>query len=54
MADAIGYLRSEVRPVMERSPGYLGTSLLLDPRQVSWVRIVLDVEQCAHGIQHAR
>jgi hypothetical protein len=31
LADAVSYLTSEVRPVMERQPGNLGTSLLLDP-----------------------
>ena len=31
LADAVSYLRSEVRPIMERQPGNLGTSLLLDP-----------------------
>ena len=31
LADAVSYLRSEVRPVMERQPGNLGTSPLLDP-----------------------
>jgi len=31
LADAVSYLTSEVRPVMERQPGYLGTSLLLAP-----------------------
>ena len=36
LADAVSYLTSEVRPVMERQPGYPGTSLLLDPGQVSW------------------
>ena len=29
LADAVGYLTSEVRPVMERQPGNLGTSLLV-------------------------
>jgi hypothetical protein len=29
LADAVGYLTSEVRPVMERQPGNLGTSLLM-------------------------
>lgn len=31
LADAVSYLSSEVRPIMERQPGNLGTSLLLDP-----------------------
>ena len=31
LADAVSYLTSEVRPVMERQPGNLGTSQLLDP-----------------------
>ena len=31
MADEISYLASEVRPTVERRPGSLGTSLLLDP-----------------------
>jgi hypothetical protein len=31
LADAVSYLTSEVRPVMERQPGNLGKSLLLDP-----------------------
>ena len=31
LADAVSYLTSEVRPGMERQPGNLGTSLLLDP-----------------------
>jgi hypothetical protein len=31
MADAVSYLTSEVRPVMDRQPGNLGTSLLLAP-----------------------
>lgn len=31
LVDAVSYLRSEARPVMERQPGSLGTSLLLDP-----------------------
>ena len=31
MDDAISYLASEVRPAMERRPGSLGTSLLIDP-----------------------
>jgi hypothetical protein len=31
LADAVSYLTSEVRPVMERQPGNLGTSLLLAP-----------------------
>ena len=32
LADAVSYLTSEVRPVMERQPArHLGTSLLLDP-----------------------
>ena len=29
LAGAVGYLTSEVRPVMERQPGNLGTSLLM-------------------------
>jgi hypothetical protein len=29
LADAVSYLTSEVRPVMERQPGHPGTSLLL-------------------------
>jgi hypothetical protein len=28
--DAVSYLTSEVRPVIERQPGNLGTSLLID------------------------
>ena len=31
LADAVSYLTSEVRPIVERQPGNLGTSLLLDP-----------------------
>jgi heme-degrading monooxygenase HmoA len=31
MDDAVSYLSSEVRPAVERRPGSLGTSLLLDP-----------------------
>jgi hypothetical protein len=31
LADAVSYLTSEGRPAMERQPGNLGTSLLLDP-----------------------
>ena len=31
LGDAISYLASEVRPAVERQPGNLGTSLLIDP-----------------------
>jgi len=31
LADAVSYLTSEARPAVERQPGNLGTSLLLDP-----------------------
>jgi len=31
LADAVRYLTSEARPAVERQPGNLGTSLLLDP-----------------------
>jgi len=31
LGDAISYLASEVRPAVERQPGSLGTSLLIDP-----------------------
>jgi len=31
LADAVSYLTSEIRPIVERQPGNLGTSLLLDP-----------------------
>jgi len=29
LADAVSYLTSEIRPIVERQPGNLGTSLLL-------------------------
>ena len=34
LADAVSYLTSEIRPIVERQPGNLGTSLLLDPEAV--------------------